>query len=168
MLVARAKIEAVLSVVEPARLVLRRQPFSHPDWLFELKYDGFRSLAYINDGQATLISRKGFTYKRFDDLCNHLASVLRFREAILDGEIVCVDREGRPRFYDLMFRGGEPRYAVFDILYKDGKDLRSLPLRKRKQILRRLIPEKHTHLLYVDRILDNGNGLFQKICDIDL
>ena len=45
MLVARAKIEAVLSVVEPARLVLRRQPFSHPDWLFELKYDGFRSLA---------------------------------------------------------------------------------------------------------------------------
>ena len=79
-----------------------------------------------------------------------------------------MDREGRPRFYDLMFRGGEPRYAVFDILYKDGKDLRSLPLRKRKQILRRLIPEKHTHLLYVDRILDNGNGLFQKICDIDL
>jgi bifunctional non-homologous end joining protein LigD len=88
-----------------------------------------------------MVSKKGFTYKRFDDLCNHAASAIRAREAILDGEIVCMDAQGRPRFYDLMFRRGEPCLALFDILWKDGEDLRDLPLILRKKMLRSFQPE---------------------------
>ena len=160
------KLQIVLSIVEPARLVLKRQPFSHPDWLFELKYDGFRSLAYFGDN-VRLVSRNGHIYKRFPSLCESLAS-LNLNDEVLDGEIVCLDDHGRTRFYDLMFRRGEPRYAAFDILWHNCKDLRSLPLSKRKQTLRKLIPAEHSHALYVDHIEENGVDLFDMICGLDM
>jgi bifunctional non-homologous end joining protein LigD len=114
-----------------------------------------------------MVSQKGFVYKRFQKLCDHVASALRAREAILDGEVVCMDAEGRPRFYDLMFRRDEPRLALFDILWKDGKDLRDLPLIARKAMLRKLIPLKDSHLVYVDHV-DDGRGLYDLVCQQDL
>lgn len=141
--------------------------FTHPNWVYELKYDGFRALALIEKGNIALISKKGFAYKRFPDLCNRLASAFRAREVILDGEIVCVDSQGRPRFYDLMFRRGEPCFFAFDILWKDGKDLRGLSLLMRKKILEKLIPQKHSHVLYVDYVED-GDALYRLVCEQDL
>jgi hypothetical protein len=65
-----------------------------------------RFAAYV-DGEVTrLVSRADHVYKRFDDLCHQVSAALPKREAILDGEIACVDRQGRPKFYDLMFRRG--------------------------------------------------------------
>lgn len=157
----------MLPRVEPATLTIARAVFTHPNWLYELKYDGFRALTYLNRGRASMVSKKGITYKRFDELCHHVASALRAREAILDGEIVCMDAQGRPRFYDLMFRRGEPRLALFDILWKDGEDLRTQPLIQRKKILRKLVPAKDTHLLYVDHV-DDGHGLYDLVCREDL
>ncbi len=66
-----------------------------------------------------------------------------------------------------MFRRGEPCFAVFDILWYEGKDLRSLPLVKRKQILRKLIPVRDPHLLYVDHT-DDGANLYDLVCYLDL
>ena len=60
-----------------------KEPFSHPDWLYELKYDGFRGLINLQQGKVTLVSRKGHVYKRFDELCEHLAPILKARNAII-------------------------------------------------------------------------------------
>jgi bifunctional non-homologous end joining protein LigD len=69
-------------------LGVRRQPFSGPDWVFEIKWDGFRSIALIENGTC-LISRKGNAFKSFPALAEALPRELGCRSAILDGEIVC-------------------------------------------------------------------------------
>ena len=94
----------------------RPEPPTGPDWLFELKYDGFRALAYISD-RVQLVSRKGHTYRRFDRLCKELAHALSGHEAVLDGEILCVDAKGRPQFYDLLRTRTQPIYVAFDLLW---------------------------------------------------
>jgi bifunctional non-homologous end joining protein LigD len=99
------------------RLAIPRRvadPFDHPDWIFELKHDGFRALAYIGDGRCDLISRKNNTYKSFGPLRQALAE-LRLRDAVLDGEIVCLDDEGRSQFNELLHRRGQPAFYAFDL-----------------------------------------------------
>lgn len=67
-------------------LVRRPEPFSHPDWLFEIKHDGFRALAYVRDRHCELISRNGNAFKSFPGLCSLLGRDLKVRSAVLDGE----------------------------------------------------------------------------------
>jgi bifunctional non-homologous end joining protein LigD len=124
--------------IDTAKLTLVRQPFDDPDFLFELKHDGFRSLAYIFDGQCQLISRRWNPYKSFRDLSRHLAQ-LKVKNAVIDGELVCLDSEGRSIFNELLLRKGCPIFYAFDLLYLNGRDLRQLPLIKRKEKLRALI-----------------------------
>ena len=83
------------------------EPFDHPDWVFEIKYDGFRALAYVDD-VCSLVSRKAHTFK-FPELSASIAAAVPC-PVVLDGEIVCLDDGGRPQFYDLMFRRAEPYY----------------------------------------------------------
>ena len=85
--------------------------------------DGFRALAYIDEGQCQLVSRKGNIYNSFAPLCSTLAGL--GRQAILDGEIACLDSCGKPQFYDLLRRRGDPIFYAFDVLWLDGEDLRS-------------------------------------------
>src|SRR5262245_41942756 len=84
------------------QLFLIAAPFDDPDWLFEIKHDGFRALAYISNGSCTLLSRKNNQYKSFQSLRECLAQLNT--PAILDGEIVCLDAEGRSHFWPLMSR----------------------------------------------------------------
>src|SRR5689334_6429304 len=105
----------MFSQFSPMRLAVRREPFDHPDWLYELKFDGFRALAFIESGSCRLVSRNAHVYKSFPALCASLAQLPR--EAILDGEIVCLDREGRPQFDKLFYRRGEPYFYAFDVPY---------------------------------------------------
>ncbi|TDI93045.1 MAG: hypothetical protein E2O75_02310 [Chloroflexi bacterium] len=99
--------------VTPMELVRQKTPFDHPDWLFEIKYDGFRSLAYVDDG-CKLISRNEFHYQRFKDLAASLVNDLAVSNVILDGEIVCLDDQGHSQFYDLMGNRGVAIFAVFE------------------------------------------------------
>ena len=69
------------------------RPFDHPDWLFELKHDGFRALAHIEGHHCKLISRRGHTFKHWPYLEVELAHVVRCESAILDGEVVCLDED---------------------------------------------------------------------------
>jgi ATP dependent DNA ligase domain len=87
-------------------IIPERRPgiFEHPDWLYELKHDGFRALAYIDQGRCRLISRKGNEMKRFEDLSAAIRRALKVKTAVLDGEIVALDESGMPAFYHLMRR----------------------------------------------------------------
>jgi len=119
---------------QPMPLLRRPLPFDHPEWIFELKYDGFRSLAVIQNGRTQLISRNGNPFSSFDDLRKGLALPVT-RKTVLDGEIVCLDKRGRPQFRDLLFHRGEPCFFAFDLLMSDGRDLRPEKLADRKRNL---------------------------------
>ena len=123
----------------PLPLNRRRESFDHRDWLFELKLDGFRALAYVEHGQGRLVTRNGNTFKRFAPLAAEIAGTLRRVEnVILDGEAVCLDRDGRPLFDALLYRRSDPCFVAFDCLWLDGRDLRDLPLIERKRVLSRM------------------------------
>ncbi len=77
-----------------------REAFDGHDWLFELKYDGFRALAHLRDGRCQLVSRNQHPFKSFTDLAGEIAETLRVESAVLDGEIVCIDADGRAQFRD--------------------------------------------------------------------
>lgn len=124
--------------MDTAQLSLVRQPFDHPDFLFELKHDGFRALAHVWDGNCELVSRKRNSYKSFNELRESL-SKLKVNNAVIDGELVCLDSEGRSIFNELLFRRGRPTFYAFDLLYLNGRDMRQLPLIERKEKLRALI-----------------------------
>jgi bifunctional non-homologous end joining protein LigD len=104
-----------LPKIEPTKLSLIREPFDHPDWIFELKHDGFRALAYIAEGKCDLISRQKNAYKSFGQLKTAIAGSLKVENAILDGEIVCLDSKGHSVFNELLHRRGEPIFYAFDL-----------------------------------------------------
>ena len=89
-------------------LLKRAAPFDDPDWLFELKYDGYRSLAVIGLGRAQLISRNGHSFASFAELGMQIAAALPSATAVIDGEICSLDRRGRPQFKNLLFHRGNP------------------------------------------------------------
>src|SRR5437763_5149167 len=97
-----------LPVFQPLLLSRARAPFSHPDWLFEIKWDGFRALLRSDSDGVRLISRNGNTFKSFAGLCDRLARDLKGRRCVFDGEIVCLDPHGKPQLRDLLFRRAEP------------------------------------------------------------
>jgi bifunctional non-homologous end joining protein LigD len=78
-----------------------REPFSRTEWLFEVKWDGFRALAYGHGGDCRLISRNGNQFKSFPALDERLPAELRARSAVLDGEIVCLDRHGKFSLFNM-------------------------------------------------------------------
>jgi bifunctional non-homologous end joining protein LigD len=91
--------------MDTAQLTLVCAPFDHPDFVFELKHDGFRALAHVWDGKCELVSRRRNSYKSFQNLRDNLAK-LKVKNAILDGELVCLDAGSRSVFNELLFRRG--------------------------------------------------------------
>ena len=84
--------------LQPLTFERASEPFSHPDWLFEIKWDGFRSLVSIKQGKCRLVSRQGNDFKSFRTLRECLLAELKVRSAVLDGEIVCLNDEESPSF----------------------------------------------------------------------
>ena len=149
------------------RLRLVREPFDHPDYIFELKHDGFRAIAYLQNGESKLVSRNQRNLG-FETLKRSLAK-LPVKNAILDGEVICVDAQGVSQFNQLLSRKGEPVFFAFDLLWLDGEDLRQRPLVERKKRLARLVrAAKCPRLLYAQHILEHGKGFFAEICARDL
>ncbi len=149
-------------------LFQRPEPFSHPDWIFEIKHDGFRGLAYVEGERARLLSRRGNAYKSFGELSGWIARHLQVENAVVDGEIVNFDSEGRSQFGDLLYRRGEPSFFVFDLLWLNGRDLRDQPLVQRKEILRSIVPAAPSRILYSEHLERQGEQLFDFACQHDL
>ena len=146
----------------------RALPFDHPEWIFELKYDGFRSLAVIQNGQHSVDLPQWTSLQLFFRTFQVTRATLCGENG--DGEIVCLDKQGRPQFRDLLFHRGEPCFYAFDLLMYDGKDMRSERLTDRKHELRRLITglPATSRLRYANHIEQHGTALFQRVCKMDL
>ncbi len=165
---------------------LRRRPFSKPGWLYEIKYDGYRLIgvkgAPEDDGGrrdrrgARFYFRSGLeSTVSFPDLARALAA-LPYEGLVLDGEVTILDREGRPDFHRLQQRGRLSRpadaeraavrmpavYFVFDLLGFEGLDLRPLPLTRRKEILRRILPRAGP-LRFADHVADRGEDFYAAV-----
>lgn len=158
----------MISGVRPLGLARRKLPFDDPDWVFELKYDGFRGLAYIDADGSRLVSRNQHHFDEFVSLARSIADAIDAEQAVLDGEIVCLDHEGRSQFDELLARRRQPCFAAFDLLWVDGEDLRDRSLLERKSRLRGLVPVSHARLVYVDHVEERGVALFAKVCEMDL
>jgi len=152
------------------------EPFSSPDWLFELKYDGYRLVGFGGRGKAELRYRSGLDATvRFPEIAAALRA-LPCDGVVLDGEVVVLDAEGVPRFGLLADRAGLTRqsevqraaaalpatYFAFDLIGCDGWDLRELPLIERKAVLQRLVPAAGP-LRYSDHVEGDGEGLYALI-----
>src|SRR5881392_423330 len=155
-------------IFQPMPLQRRNLPFDNADWIYELKMDGFRALAVIENGRAQLLSRNGNPFASFSALAESISDSLPNVRAIIDGEICSLDRRGRPQFKNLMFRRGNPPcFFAFDLLTY-GKDLRTERLLDRKQELRRLLARACAPLKYTEYIDGCGTALFQRVCELDL
>ena len=153
---------------QPMPLVRRAEPFTDADWLFEIKWDGFRSLAIVENGRCRLVSRNGNEFKSFPELNISIPLECRAQSAVLDGEIVCLDQMGQTNFENLLFRRGEPRFYAFDLLSREEEDLRYLPLEERKHKLRATLPQTGERLLYCDHVELAGEEFFWLACQRDV
>ena len=149
---------------------LVREPFDRVGWLFEIKWDGYRALAELRGGRVTLYSRNLKSLnQRFAPVVNSLKK-LPFN-ALLDGEIVTVDDNGRADFQLLQnyIRTGKGKlvYYVFDILHFRDRDLMQLPLRIRKDILSQVLPSRPPlpHIRISEHVQDNGISLFKAVSE---
>jgi bifunctional non-homologous end joining protein LigD len=162
------------AVIHPMLATPIAKAFDNPDWLFELKWDGYRAVAFIEDGRLRLVSRnQNDLTKQFAEL-GSLPQFVRAERAIIDGEIVALDDEGRPSFSLMQqrtgFRPGKRRlagreglpviYYAFDLLYLDGFDLRRVALEQRKQLLQeRIVAGGVFH--FSDHYAEKGLDLFE-------
>ena len=154
----------------PTPLPLGRQskPFDDPNWVFEIKHDGFRALAVIEHGHCRFFSRKKHRLTGYGDLREALVKEVNADSAILDGELCVPDHLGRSLFADMMKRRNHARYFAFDLLWLDGEDVRAMPLWERKRKLKRILPARSAHVLYVDHTRGSGTELYRLACQLDL
>jgi bifunctional non-homologous end joining protein LigD len=162
---AAATLLPLVEPVIPARL---EHPFDDPGWLFEPKYDGVRGLLYVTRSDCHFRSKRGNVLRRFQDLCHWVRQELPVKEAILDGEIVALDADGRQDFRAMLENRGNLHYAAFDVLWVRGRDLRPLPLLRRKRILHRLVQSTSTVLSQVFALDTRGRDMLAAAERLDL
>lgn len=146
------------------------EAFDKKDWIFEMKLDGFRTVAEIESGKVKLYSRNKQEFnEKFSEVAKSLEKFPG--NAVLDGEIVVIDPAGKPVFQLLQdyhkSKQGELTYFVFDILYYGGYNLESLPLLRRKGILRQILPPI-PHVRFNDHIEEIGTEFFREISKMGL
>jgi len=133
-----------------------------------MKYDGYRTLVSVGGGEARAYTRSGLDWSdRFAGILSE-AVKLKVSSALIDGEAIVVDADGRSSFQALQgaLKGapGTIDYVAFDLLELDGEDLTSLPLIERKERLRAILPEENGRLRYSDHIVGNGEKLLNSFC----
>lgn len=150
------------------------EPFDGAQWLFEIKWDGYRAISFIENGKARLVSRnQNDLTARYPEL-KDMAQLIKAKTAILDGEVVALDEEGKASFSLMQqrtgFRPGRHRaagnadvpvlYYAFDLLYLDGYDWRRVPLEERKRKLASVLVTGDG-VRYSDHFEEHGKALFE-------
>jgi len=130
------------TAVKPMKAMLVDAPFDQPGWIYEIKWDGYRAVAMVNDGKATLTSRSNLVFSQFEPINKILESWNL--NVVLDGEIVALHEDGTADFGALQNwrnkKDAHLAYYVFDILWYNGRDLTGLPLTTRREILDAVLP----------------------------
>jgi len=125
----------------------------------------FPHAAHITGGGSKLISRNGNAFRGFTDLGAELSLEMSADDAILDGEIVKLDADRRPQFYDLIRRRGPFALVAFDVLVVNGKDVRALPLVERKKLLRAVVPQRSSVVLYASTSTATAGSCLRRFAD---
>jgi bifunctional non-homologous end joining protein LigD len=161
------------TAIYPMLAGIAEKPFDDENWLFEIKWDGYRAVSFIRDGNVRLVSRnQNDLSARYPEL-QDLPKFVNAKNAILDGEVVALDEQGRPSFSLMQQRTGirqhgrqaTPRqdlpimYFLFDIIYLDGYDLRRVNLDDRKRVLREALRDGEI-IRYSDHYAGQGVALF--------
>ena len=158
-----------LQFIEPMKCKLVEEPPEGKDWIYEIKFDGFRALALKDNDRVTLLSRNNKSLNdRFPEAVDAVRK-LPFKRGILDGEIVALDEEGRTSFQLLQMANmpGHQKspivFYVFDVLNVEGKDVKNLVLRERKEILQSVLGEEHEPVRFSASIHGDPKRLLAEI-----
>jgi bifunctional non-homologous end joining protein LigD len=157
-----ANKEKVPDPVEPMMATLIKEPFDNENWEFEIKWDGYRCLAYVNNGKVDLRSRTGQSYNKYTPVVSALKQWNI--PAVLDGELVVLNSDGTSNFE--LLQNWTPHFdehlvfMVFDILWLDGLNLTNRTLIERKGALKTILPSSSNVIRFSSSIDGNGTGFF--------
>jgi len=148
---------------EPMLATLAEAVPTGADWLFEVKWDGYRAVAYVRGGEATLVSRKGNDLTgRFVSVARALPKAVKSPSAVLDGEVCALDEQGRPSFSAM--QQGKPGtpivYEAFDVLELEGEPLVDLPLSERRERLERIL-DRRNGTVRLSEAFEDGDALYE-------
>jgi bifunctional non-homologous end joining protein LigD len=159
--------------IKPCHPTLRQEPPSSGRWVHELKFDGYRTQAHLQQGRPVIYTRRAYDWTlRFRTIADALAT-LPADDLILDGEAVVADSRGIPDFALLhadLAAGRRDRllYYAFDLLCLDGVDLRAAPLAERKRMLAELLDGISECILYAEHLEGNGAEIYERACAMGL
>ncbi len=158
--------------IAPQLATLATAPPEGSEWLHEIKYDGYRAIATLGGGRCRMYTRSGKDWtQKFAPIADALRE-LKVSSAVLDGEIVAQDAQGRSSFQLLQSSLKDGRspltYYVFDILELDGRDLRDEPLKRRKEILRRVLKGAPAAIRYSEDVEGQGDRVLAQACRLGL
>ena len=171
---AAARTRAVKTLpdfVEPELCRSLERPPSGAGWGHEIKFDGYRIQARVENGKCKLLTRKGLDWTaRFSEIAQAAHTL---PDCIVDGEIVALDRKGAPDFAALQAalsdgKTGELVFFAFDLMFLEGQDVRTLPLRERKQQLETLLDPKNKRIRFVEHFETAGDAVLQSACRMSL
>ncbi|MCW3109948.1 MAG: ligase [Segetibacter sp.] len=154
--------------ISPMLCTLVKEPINDPEYLYEIKWDGYRIISFVKKNTVTMGSRSGLDYtKKYPPVAEALKKLRH--DVVLDGEIVVFNEEGHPDFEAVQnFNGHDTpiSYCLFDIVWLDGYDLKLLPLTDRKTILKDLL--KGNEVLRFSDSFDDGPGLYEQMKQMNL
>ncbi len=163
---AKSATQLFSGPVSPMLALSVKEPFTDPEWLYEIKWEGYRVIAQVRNGKTTLYSSKG------EDLTDTYKLIVNEFEGqpdlIVDGEVVVLDQDGKPDYNALQHYNGKGDlvYYIFDLLYYEDESYLNKPLIQRKEMLLHVI-KKESILTYNDHF-DNGIGLSEQIKKLGL
>ncbi|WP_029033534.1 DNA ligase D [Salinimicrobium terrae] len=160
----------VTELIKPMLATKAPEIFNKANWIYELKWDGYRAVANIQKGKVDLYSRNGISFKtKFKEIHEQLKNIPH--DVILDGEIVALNEAGMPVFQKLQNYQNEPsgelRFYVFDLLYLNGHNTMDLPLTERKSLLPEII-ENVPQVFYCDHVESMGKAFFEQAVEMGM
>jgi len=142
--------------VEPMKASLGSLPPDDENWAYEIKYDGYRTLAFVDEGRTRLQSSRLLDVTAKYPELGHFAGSLNAKSAIVDGELVVLDSEGRPSFELMQQHATQVAFYLFDVLSVDGHDTIALPYEQRRDLLGGLVEAGSNWMVPVHRVGDGA------------